>query len=126
MAVTITPLGGLTGVFKVILDTDADDTVEANVCDGATTIYTVTIDNTANAAVTYLKFWDLALSESITLGTTVPDMILFASASATTTYVFKDGNAFFTTALSYAAVTAGGTAGVTAPTSNVLVTITAE
>ena len=126
MAVTIAPLGGLTGVFKVIHDADANDTPEVDVCDGAATIYNVTINNDANAAVEYVKFFNVALAEGIVLGTTVPDMILFANASETTTYEFKDGNSFFTTGVSYAVVTAGGTAGVTGPTSDVIITIVAE
>jgi hypothetical protein len=123
MAVTITPLGGLTGEFRVIHDADCDNTAENDVCDGTSTIYSVTINNDANAALTYVKFYNNAAP---TVGTTAPDMVLQADASETVTYTFKDGLAFFTTSLSYAAVTAGGTAGTTSPTSNVLVTMVVE
>ncbi len=118
MAITITPLG-LSGSLRVLVDNDADSTSENNVNDGAATIYAVTIDNTANAALTYLKLFNAA---SATLGTTAPDMILMANASTDHTYIFKTGNSF-STGLSYGAVTTGGTAGTTNPTSNVIVRI---
>ena len=123
MAVTITPLGGLSGEWRIIRDADCDETVEKDVADGAATIYVVRIDNSANAALTYVKFWNDAAP---TVGTTAPDMILPANASDRHTYVFKGGNAFFTTSLSYAAVTAAGTAGVTGPTSAVIVELVLE
>jgi hypothetical protein len=119
MSVTIAPLG-LTGSLRIIRDSDADDTVERNVNDGAATIYAVVIDNTANAAATYVKFYDTV--GAITLGTTAPSMILMAPASVRRTFVFTGGNAF-STGLTYAAVTTGGTGGTTAPTSAVPVDI---
>jgi len=53
------------------------------------------------------------------VGTTAPDMIVLAPASAKVTLVIP-GGVTFGTGLSYACVTAGGTAGVTNPTSSVL------
>lgn len=119
MAVTIAPLG-LSGSLRVIRDSDADDTVERNVNDGAATIYAVTIDNTANGADTYVKFWNTV--GSVTLGTTAPDMILYAPASTRIPYIFTTGNTF-STGLTYAAVTTPGTAGTTPPTNAVPVDI---
>jgi hypothetical protein len=119
MAITIFPLD-IAGHFpRIFADADADSTSENNVNDGAATIYAVTIDNTVNAAVEYLKLYNNAAP---TVGTTDPDMILFITANAVRTFVFKTGNNF-ATALSYAMVTAGGTGGTTGPTSDVLVKI---
>ena len=125
MAVLIAPLGGLNGEFRTIVDTDADGTAEHNVADGPCVLHSVLIENNANAALEYLKFWNAVAP---TVGTTDPDMILPVNASDIVNYVFKEGTtagmSFFTTALSYACVTAAGTAGTTGPTSNVKITLT--
>lgn len=119
MAVTITPLG-LAGSLKVITDADADGTAEKHVNDGSARVYMIDIDNAANAAVTYTKYWNDA---NPTVGTTAPHMILFVQASVRRTFVFTTG-VNFDTALSYAAVTGAGTAGTTGPTSDVPVNLT--
>lgn len=118
MAVTITPLG-LSGSLRIITDSDCDATVEKNVNDGAAVIYSIDVDNTLNAAVSYIKFYDTA---NPTVGTTDPDMVLMLPASVRRQFVFKTGNNF-STSLSYAGVTAGGTGGTTNPTSDVAVAI---
>lgn len=119
MAVTIAPLGGLPSILKVIQDTTADNTAEQNVSDGPGSVYAVAIDNNLNAALTYVKFWDNAAP---TVGTTAPDMILPADLSDRVVYVFRLGIPF-ATAISFAALTAGGTAGTTSPVSAVKVTL---
>lgn len=116
MAITIQLLG-LTNAARIINDADIDETVEKNVNDGAATLYAVVVDNSANAAITYVKLYNVA---SPTVGTTVPDVILQVPVSVSRTYFFKQG-LVFSTALSFAAVTAGGTAGTTGPTSAVIV-----
>lgn len=85
------------------------------------TVYALQIDNTANAAVSYVKLYDLAAG-SVTVGTTAPDWIIKVPASTKVTLTFVDGLAFGT-ALSECCVTAGGTAGTTSPSSAVVVTI---
>lgn len=120
MAVTITPLG-LAGSLKIIRDADSDATSESNVADGAATVYAVTIDNTANGAATYTKFYN---SAAPVVGTTDPEMVLMTPSSKIRTFVFKGGIAgIFTTALSFASVTAGGTAGTTNPVADAIVDI---
>mgnify|MGYP001593378442 CR=1 FL=1 len=119
MAITITPLGIAGNALRIIADVDVDEVSENNVNDGAATLYAVTIDNAANAAYEFFKAYNAAVP---VVGTTDPDMILMVPASVVRTYVFKTGNSF-ATALSYAMVTAAGTAGTTGPTSNVLVKI---
>lgn len=120
MAISIIPLG-LAGDLRVISDTDSDGTAESNINDGPATIFCISIDNNANAAVEYSKFYDAATA--ITVGTTAPDMILMSNASSRHHWVFTNGLTF-STGLTFATVTAGGTAGTTSPTSDVRVDIT--
>lgn len=119
MAVTIIPLGIAGDALRIIRDADVDATSENNVNDGAATIYGITIDNAANAAREFVKFYNVAAP---TVGTTDPDMILFIPLSVARTFIFKTGNNF-ATALSYAAVTTAGTAGTTGPTSDVVMNV---
>jgi hypothetical protein len=90
-------------------------------------VYSVIIDNSANSgAATYVKLYNLA-SGSVTLGTTSPDEVIYVPAGAIITHVLytsATAGKTFGTALSAAAVTTGGTAGVTAPSSSTVVTIT--
>ena len=79
------------------------------------------VDNTANVAATYVKFYNLA-SGSVTVGTTSPDEVLFCPASVISTFQLQTGataGQTFGTALTVAAVNTGGTAGTTSPSSNV-------
>jgi hypothetical protein len=85
------------------------------------TLYAVVIDNTANAAVSYVKLWNVA-SGSVTVGTTVPDFIFMVPASVKKTFIIADGIAF-DTALTEATVTTAGTAGTTSPSSSVVLDI---
>jgi len=119
MAVTITPLGIGGNALRIIRDADVNATSENNINDGAATIYALTIDNSANAAASYIKFYNVAVP---VVGTTDPDMIIMIPASTSRTIVFKGGNNF-ATSLSYAGLTAGGTAGVTGPTSDVIMSV---
>lgn len=119
MAVTITPLG-LNGTIKIIRDATSNATSESNVADGAATIYAITADNTANAAVEYLKLYNAATAP--TVGTTDPDVILMLPLSVVRTFVFRNSLSF-STGLSFATVTAGGTAGLGSPGGAVIVNI---
>lgn len=88
-------------------------------------VFSVTIDNSANGAPSYVKLWNVA-SGSVILGTTAPDEIILVPASVVVTHVLYTGanpGKTFGTALTAACVTAGGTAGVTAPSSSVSVTV---
>lgn len=96
------------------------DTVNANaavaISTTAVSLYELEMDNTANAAISYVKFWDLGTG-SVTVGTTAPFMVLMVPASTKITAVFTGGVAF-ATAISAATVTTAGTAGTTSPTSS--------
>lgn len=84
-------------------------------------VYAIIVDNTANAAASYLKIYNLA-SGSVTVGTTVPDEVIYVPLSTKITLLYPQGKTFGT-ALTIATLTAGGTAGVTAPTSSTIVNI---
>jgi hypothetical protein len=89
-------------------------------------VLSIQVDNSANGgAVSYVKLFNVA-SGSVVLGTTAPDEILFVPGGAVITQPYFTGanpGKTFATALSAACVTAGGTAGVTAPASAVVVTV---
>ena len=121
MAASLTALGGLHG-NRVVTDTSVGTAIQYDSAGGAYSVYTVDIDNSANSAASYLKFWNV--SSGATLGTTDPVLILFAPAGSREPYAFPAGIAF-STAISYAFVTTAGTAGTTAPTNAVSITITA-
>jgi len=102
------------GSFYINTDCDATaSAVKASSC----VLYEVQIDNSLNAAATYVKMWNNAAP---TVGTTVPDAIFLAPAGATVVGCFPSGMTFGT-ALAVAGLTTGGTAGTTNPTSNVTV-----
>lgn len=119
----------------IIRNTDANGTVEKDVRAGPTTLYGMYVDNTGtDSAPAYIKFWDHA---NPTIGTTPPDFVfeIEGSGSGDANDV-NGGNVFmvlnggsgisFTTGMSYAVVTAGGTAGVTDPVTTVKVDLEAS
>jgi hypothetical protein len=99
-----------------ILFTDSamGSTVDAVKATSALVLYAI-FDNSVPAVPTYIKFFNLAQG-SVTLGTTVPDEVIYVPANQKVTHIFFTGAVIgktFGTALSAAAVTTGGTAGVT-------------
>jgi hypothetical protein len=87
----------------------------------AGTMYSLEIDNTQNSqAASYLKIFDSA--GAITLGTTAPDDVIRVPASTKLLISLIAARAF-SAGLQLACVTAGGTAGVTAPSNSVPVQI---
>ena len=116
MAITVTnqatPLGA-----KIVNDTSVGAAAVINVTGASGNLFYVEIDNTANSAVSYLKVYDTG---SVTVGTTAPDWIFSADASANNKFVIPT-DVSFATALSYCCVTTGGTGGTTAPGSAVAV-----
>lgn len=113
MAVSNTAL--LSGA-SLLVDTDAGGTAVAAKASSAV-VYQIEVDNTANAAASYLKLYNTG---SPTVGTTVPDWVVMIPASVERNITIPEGLTFGT-ALSYACTTAGGTAGSTSPTSDVIV-----
>lgn len=89
-------------------------------------VYSVIADNSLNGgASSYVKLYNAA-SGGVTVGTTVPDEVIYVPAGAVITHMLFTSAApgkTFGTALTAACVTAGGTAGTTPPVSSVKVTI---
>ncbi len=105
-------------------DTSAGNAVNSIKASSAK-VFFVTVDNSLNVAATYVKLFNLA-SGSVTLGVTAPDEVVYAPASSIITNFYltsSAGGKTFATALSYAAVTTGGTAGSTSPSSAVVLTV---
>ena len=114
MAITNQALGFASGT-NVWSDTDIAGTVVVVKASSAV-VHLITIDNTGNGAATYVKLFNTA--GAVTLGTTVPDEVIYVPASVSITLVYPGGKTFGT-GLEIAATTAGGTAGSTGPTSDV-------
>ena len=93
----------------------ADQTVR----NGATFLFQVKIDNTANSAKSYVKLYD-TVTGSVTVGSTEPEFILPCAASSTAEYSFFPG-VVFGTELCAACVTTAGTSGNTNPSNSVIV-----
>jgi hypothetical protein len=106
------------------------DTAMGGTADGikssSALVYNVQVDNSLNGAASYVKLYNVA-SGSVTVGTTVPDMVLLVPANKVETYIFSTSASpglTFGTALSAACTTAGGTSGNTSPSSSVIVSVT--
>jgi len=105
-------------IVQTQANADADNAV-AGVT--ATTLYMVDIDNPTGVTV-YLKLYNAATA---VVGTTVPDMVVMMPAATRRTLALPEG-LLFSTALSMACVTAGGTAGTTSPAGPVVVRMLAS
>ena len=77
----------------LVVDYDANSTGEEDVASGATTLYQVRVDNTANTGTVYLKIAD---ATSVTVGTTHPDITFAARGSKVTSFLIQEGHALGT------------------------------
>jgi hypothetical protein len=113
----VSPVGS-----KLIVETSAGATANNNVTGAAGTLYMVDVDNTGNDAdPAYLKIYS---DPAPVVGTTAPDFVVLVGVNKRRAIVIPEGWAF--AALSFACVTAGGTAGVTPPTNPVAVRMVAS
>lgn len=117
MAISRTPVVSNLGSF-VVIDTDVDENPQINTTSATGTLRMLQIDNTGNAQVMYVKFWDSAVS--ITVGTDAPHYIFRADASSRHTLVFPEGLTFGN-GFTHACVDSPGTAGNTGPGSAVTI-----
>ncbi len=102
---------------KLIVQTEAKEVADNDVTGAAGSIYQLDVDNTGNSDnPAFLKLYDNAAP---TVGTDPPDFIFKVPVNQRRNIVAIDGLDF--TNLSFACVTAGGTAGVTPPTNPVIV-----
>lgn len=88
----------------------------------ATDVFAVVFDNSLNTSDSYLKCYNT--TGSANLGTDHPAMILKAGAGVKVQYSFDTG-APFTAGIAAAVLTTKGTAGTTAPSSEVNITFLA-
>jgi hypothetical protein len=109
----------------IYTDTNVSNSLDAVKASSALILW-ISVDNTNNAgAPTYLKLFN-SLSGSISLGTSAPDIVLYCEAGKKDTFMFFSGanpGITFSTGLTMAAVTTGGTAGTTSPISSVVATV---
>lgn len=99
--------------YRIHVDTDAENTAIA-VIEESTVVYSIQLDNSANAASSFLKIYNT--TAAITVGTTDPTDEYFVPASVSRTFVFPGGKTF-ANGFHYACLTTAGTAGTTSPTS---------
>lgn len=110
MAVTNLILTALaTNLFKDTGCTNSAVAIKAS----SGTLYAIYVDNSLNAAVTYLKLYDTA--GAVVVGTTVPDFVFKVPGLFVGNILIATSGIAFTSGLQSAALTAGGTAGTTAP-----------
>lgn len=105
------PLGSV-----IYENTNLGITVDANIRSGPTRVYQVTVDNTLNVAASYLAMFNAVTA---TLGSTVPDMILYVPAAVKANFTLDFAGINFATALSLACTTLPN--GTVAPASAVSV-----
>ena len=91
MAISRSPVVSNLGAF-VVVDTDVDENAQVNTTGSAGKMHLLSIDNTANSVVVYVKFYDTA--GSITVATANPNYIFRADASTLHTLVFPEGLTF--------------------------------
>jgi hypothetical protein len=104
--ITLTPIGS--SQFQDTVNTNSSTVVKAT----SGTLYSIDIDNSALASVVYTKLYDNA--GAVVVGTTVPDWVFRVPASTRISIQFVGGHAF-ANGLQVCTVTAGGTAGTSAP-----------
>jgi len=124
MAISQVDIASPSGLIQ-FTDTSMTNAVDAVKASSAL-LYSIFIDNSLNSgAASYVKLFNLA-SGSVTVGTTVPDEVIFVPALAVVEVLYFTVTApgkTFGTALTACCVTTGGTVGNTGPSSSVKVTI---
>jgi len=119
MALSTVSLGFASGL-KLFIDT-VNANAAVSVVGAAAVIYEIEIDNTANAAQdNYVKFYNTA--GAVVVGTTVPDMVIEVRQGVKRQLLINEGLSY-ETGIAVATVTAGGTAGTSAPGSAVIVRV---
>lgn len=118
MAVTNLTIAALaSSLFQDTVNGNAAIVVKAS----SGTLYVVNVDNSANAAIEYVKLW--ALASAVTVGTTAPDWVLLVPASYVGTILLAPAGLAFANGLQAATVTTAGTAGTTSPSSALILRI---
>jgi len=108
---------------RLVIDDDVDEVGEDDILSGACALEYIDVDNGLNAAeAEYLKFYDHA---NPTIGTEAPVLIIPVAGAGRVRIDLSANPHAFTTGMSIACVQEAGTAGTTAPTAKVVVTLKA-
>ncbi|KKN57162.1 hypothetical protein LCGC14_0564900 [marine sediment metagenome] len=99
------------------LDLNLGATAVNDIDGGGCTLYLVDVDNSANSAASFIKFWDAAAPD---VGTDAPMEQYKIAASKREVWIIPRGLTFGT-GLSLAMLTVGGTGGAVSPASAVIV-----
>ena len=109
------------GSYTLLADADAEKTPEADIKSGPTTLHSIFVDNSANAAEDeYLKIWD---ATSPNEASDEPDFVIFIPQGKTVVIPLPVGGGYtIATGLSYiGTVTQANTAAQTSPTASMKV-----
>ena len=107
--------------YSLIKDADCDQVVEKDVMQGPCRI--TDIHAVIGAAIAYVKLYD---DRNPTLGTTVPKYIIRLTTSFNGPIMLPGKVLSFASGLSWACVAEAGTAGTTAPSQTVALTVTCK
>lgn len=119
MATNSIPMSGA-AFTEIIVDTQSDETAENDVAGGSAVVFIVDCDNRQNSDPSYTKIWNHAAP---TVGTTAPDCIIRTTGQVRRAVLYGFSGTTFGTAVSFATLTQGGTAGSTGPSNSVTVKI---
>ena len=119
MALTKSPLYGLPGDLYVV-QTSATGTADNAVAGGAGVLLQVDIDNTGNSDAVYVKLWDHASPTVGGAGGTAPNWVFKCPGLVRRIFTCTPGSSFSTN-LSMACVTTGGSTGSVSPQNAVAV-----
>lgn len=119
----LTEFGNSYYTYKFTHDDDLGTATTQNVTNGAATVYSVFVDNTANAgAFSFLKLYDTLPDGGIVPASTEPDYIFKVDVGARRQFLFPSGLPI-TSGLSLRCVQSATTSNVADPASNVIVTV---
>jgi len=119
----LTEFGNSYYTCKFTHDTDLGSATTQNVTNGAATVYSIFVDNTADTgAASFLKMYDSLPDGGIVAASTEPDYIFRVDAAGRRQFLFPSGLPV-TSGLSLRCITSAQTNQTTDPGSNVIVTV---
>ena len=108
---------------KIVVETDLGSAALQNITNGAATVHSIIVDNTANTNDrSFLKLYDNLVDGGIDVDATEPDYVFVIDNNANRTISFPSGLAI-ANCLSLRCVQSGATSNTSDPTQNVSVTV---
>jgi hypothetical protein len=125
--VAVTKTTTITKIGTLVIDFDADATSENNVTGNSSgTVYSIDIDNTANASTAaYVRIRDASSATPSHSANGVPTWLFVAPGGAKASYAFPDGQAY-SAGLSMWCTTNNAKQNTSAPASSVIVRLIAS